>query len=168
TSWFNFINADAAVRTGKALAEVDRLASDHVDCHQSFRQIQHGLNGIRQSLFDSRLYHKPVYNDLNIVFDIFFQTDLFCQLVHISIDTYPDIPALFRFIQKLGVSSLSASYHRCKKLDFGTLRKAHNLIRHLIHRLLFDFLSTVRTVRNSNPRIEETEIIIDLRNGSYR
>ena len=99
--------------------------------------------------------------------DILFQADLLCQLVHVSIDPHPNIPALLRLLQKLGMGSFPSSHDRRQKLDFCPLRQFHNLICHLIHRLLFDLLTAVWAVWNPDSRIQETEIIIDLCYRSY-
>ena len=61
-----------------------------------------------------------------------------------------------------------ASDNRGKKLDLRSLRKSHNLIYHLVNRLFGNLPPALRTVRGSDSRIEETEIIIDLRHSSNR
>ena len=39
TSWFHFVNADAAVRAGKTLAEMQFFSIYHIHGHQSIRQL---------------------------------------------------------------------------------------------------------------------------------
>ena len=101
------------------------------------------------------------------MFDIFIQFDLLGQFVHVSIDLHTHITASFCLIQHLFMTSFSSAHHRCQKLDPGALRQFHDLIHHLVHRLFCDDLSTFRTVRNTDSRIQQTEIIVNLRHGSH-
>ena len=72
----DLVNADTAVRAGKALAEIHGLPADHIHQEKSLRQVEHTLHRVCQALLDARLYHKTVHNDLNIVFDVLVQRDL--------------------------------------------------------------------------------------------
>src|SRR5699024_6051103 len=69
----DLLDADPAVRTGKALAEVHRFTADDIYYKESFREMENALHRIGQPLLDPRFYHKPVHNDLNIMLDIFIQ-----------------------------------------------------------------------------------------------
>ena len=168
TSRLNLINADPAVRTGKALAEVQIVSIHRIYHQQSVRQCQHALNRIRQTLFYPRFYRKPVHHDSNRMFDILIQFYLFRQFVHIAIDLHPYITASLCLIQYLFMTSLSSSHNRCQQLDPGTFRQFHNLIHHLIHRLLCDNLPTLRAMRDTDSRIQQTKVIVDLRHRSHR
>ena len=64
--------------------------------------------------------------------------------------------------------SLPPAHDRRQKLNLRSLRKFHDLIHHLIYRLLLDLLPTLRTVRDTDPRIQKAEIIIDLRHSTHR
>ena len=70
------VNADAAVRAGKALAEIHRLPAYHIHHKKPLRQVEHTFHGIGKALLNARLYHKPVHDDLDIVLDIFVQRDV--------------------------------------------------------------------------------------------
>ena len=102
------------------------------------------------------------------MFFIFFQLDLFVQFVHAAIHDHTHIATSFRLFEKLLMFSLSSTYHRCQKLDPGTLRQCHDLIHHLVNALFFDLPATFRTVWCSDSCIEQTEIIIDLGYRSNR
>ena len=167
TSWLNFLNTDPAVRAGKALAEIQRFAVDHIYYQKSFCQMEHTLHRIRQPFLNSRTHNQAVHNNFNIVFNIFLQSDVLGQFIHISIyaDTY--ISAALCMLQKLCMSAFAAAHYRSQKLDPCPLRKRHNLIHHLIHSLLCDLPAAFRAVRNTNSRIKKPEIVVDLRHSSH-
>ena len=93
---------------------------------------------------------------------IFFQRNLLCQLIHIAVRNYAHIAAAPRLLQQLLMRALPAAHHRRKKLDLCPLRQLHNQIHHLVNRLLFNLLPALWTMRDTNPRIEQSEIVIDL------
>ena len=164
----NLIDADPAVRAGKALAEGHGLPADHVYKQQPFRERQHAFDGIREPSVDSGLHHKTVHHDLDVVLDIFIQFDLFRQLIHASVHPDTHVAAASGPLQHLDVLALSSPDHRGQKLNPGSLRQRHDLIHHLIHGLLFDLLAALRAVRNADSGIEQTEIVINLRHRSHR
>ena len=96
TSRFNLINADTTVRTRKTLAEIHRLTTDDIHNHQSLRKCQNILNRICQPLLNSFFYDQSVYNNLDIMLDIFIQSNLFRQFIEIAIHPHTDITAFFR------------------------------------------------------------------------
>ena len=99
--------------------------------------------------------------------DILVQFDLFGKLIQVSIDQDTDVAASLCLIQKLRMRSLSSSDHRCKKLELCTLRQRHDVIHHLVYCLLFNLLTALRTVRDSDSCVQQTKIIINLRHSSY-
>ena len=130
--------------------------------------MQDALHGIREPLLDPRPHDQTVYNDLDIVLDIFIQADLFRQFIHIAVNAHPHVPAFLRPLQKLRVGALSSAHHRRQQLDPGPLRQRHDLVHHLVHRLLHDLPAAFRAVWNADSRVEQTEIIVDLRHRAHR
>ena len=57
----DLIDADAAVRAGKALAELQHFSVLHVNHGQAVSQPQNIFQGIGQSFFDARLHDKAVH-----------------------------------------------------------------------------------------------------------
>ncbi len=126
------------------------------------------LDGIRQPLFNPFFYHKAVHDNLNAVLDIFVQRDFLRKLIEIAVNTDTHIPAFLRPLQKLCMSAFAPPHHRGKELDLRPLRQFHDLVYHLVYRLLFNLLSALRAVRNPDSGIEQTEIVINLRHRSHR
>ena len=115
--------------------------------------MQNGLNGIREALFNARLYDEPVHDDLDIVLDILVKLNLVGQLVHIAVDHHAEISALPCLLENLLVPPLPASDDRGEQLDPAPFRKRHDPVDHLIHGLLFDHAPAVGAVRDPDPGI---------------
>ena len=64
--------------------------------------------------------------------------------------------------------TLFSPYHRSKKLHLRPLLLLHEEIYHLVHGLLLNLSSALRTMGHTHPRIEKTHIVVDFRDGSYR
>ena len=100
--------------------------------------------------------------------DILIHRNLLRQIVHIAIHDHADVSTFLRLFKKLLMLTLTSSDDRRKHLDSRLLRQPHDSIHHLINRLFLDRTSTLRTMWNTDPRIEQTKIVIDLRHGSDR
>ena len=64
--------------------------------------------------------------------------------------------------------TFSAPDHWSQQLYLCSLRHGHDLIHHLIHGLLADLPATLRTMRDTDTRIQQTKVIIDLCHRSDR
>ena len=100
--------------------------------------------------------------------DIFFQFDLFRQFIDTAVNLRTDKAAPSGLLQYPGMFSLTPLDHRRQQLDLRPLRQLHNLVHHLIHRLLPDLPAALWTVRNADSGIEQTKIVIDLRHRPHR
>ena len=126
------------------------------------------LQGFAQALRDSLLHHKAVHQNLDIVLDILVQTDFLGELIQVPVDPDADIAGPSRLGNDLFVLSLPPSHNRGEHLQAALLRQRHKDVHHLVYRLAPDLTTAFRTVHDAAPRVQQTEIIIDLRHGSYR
>ena len=166
-SGFHFADTDTTVRTGKALAESHRFAADHIHHQQPLCQFQYIFNRVCQTALNTILYHQTIYHDVDIVLDIFIQFDLFRQFIHAAVDPYPDITASLGTLQHFGMLALAASDHGGQQLDLRAFSHVHDLIHHLIYSLLGNLSATLRAVGNTDSRIQQTEIVINLCYRTY-
>ena len=102
------------------------------------------------------------------MFDIFFQLDLFRQIILISVYDHTDIAAFFRLFKHFHMLALASSDNRCQQQDLGTLRQFHNVIHHLVYRLFLDLLAALWAMRDTHSGKQQSEIIIHFCDGSYR
>ena len=63
--------------------------------------------------------------------------------------------------------TLFPPYNRSKKLHLRPLLLLHEEIHHLIHGLLLNLSSTLRTMGHSHSGKEKTHIVVDFRDGSH-
>ena len=163
----HLVHADAAIRTGKALAEIQIGAVHGIHHQQTFGELQHIFDRIGETLLYSFPHGQPVYDNGNRMLDIFIQFDLLGELVHIPVDLHADIAASFGLIQHLLMASLAPPHHRGQKLDAGALRQRHDLIHHLIHGLPGDDATAFRAVGNTHSGIKQPKIVINLRHRPH-
>ena len=100
--------------------------------------------------------------------DILVKRDLLREVVHVPVNHDTDISALFGLFEYLLVASLPSADDRSEQLDPALFRHLHDPVYHLVHRLLLDHAPAVRAVGNTDPCIEQTQIIVNLRDCSYR
>ena len=161
-------HTDPAVRAGKTLRELHHLAVHHVDLQKSFRQLQRVLDGIRKSPLDPLLDDQSVDHDLDIVLDVLLQFDVLGHVVEIAVDAKAHIAGPSGPVDDLLVFALPPADDRSQDLDPGALRELHNAVHHLVYGLSCDLPAAVGAVGNADPRVEQPEIVVDLRHGSHR
>ena len=147
---------------------MNRLPIRHVHDHQPVRQPHYRFNGIRHPLFNSFLHHQPIHNDLNIMLNILFQLDGLRQLMQVPIDADTNIAAALGLLQNLFMAAFPAAHNGRQKLDLRPLRQFHDLVHHLIHRLLTDLPPALGAMGDPHPRVQKTHIIINFRDRSHR
>ena len=144
------------------------FAADDIHGQKSLRDFKHVINRCGKSHQNFGLDHQTVHHDFNRVLDIFVEFDFLGKFVHIAVDSGTYVTVLSGTLQNLGMLALLPPDDRRKELDFCALGQLHNLVRHFVHGLSFDYLAAVRAVRNTDSRIEQTEVIVNLRHGSDR
>ena len=92
----------------------------------------------------------------------FGQLDFFLQLPHFPIYPHTNITALFQLLKSFLKLSLFAPGNGRQYLNLGALRISHNLIHHLLYRLLADWLAAFWTMGCPHPGKQQTQIIINL------
>ena len=144
------------------------LAADHVNEDQSLCQGHHGFQTVRQPGTDPLLHHQTIHHDLDVMLFVLVHGNFFAQLVHAAVHPDPYIAGAPCSLQFLGVLALPTPDDGRQQLEPGTLRQLQHLIHNLSHRLLLDFSAADGTVRDTNPGIQQTQIIVNLRNGAHR
>ena len=163
----HLLDGDPAVRTGKALGEVQHLSADHLHHGGAAGQGQSSLQRVRETLLYSFPDHKTVHHYLDGVLDVLVEDDVLGKLVQVSVDPDADVAALLCLGKDLLVPALFPPDHRCQKLDPCLFREFQHLVHHLVDGLLHDRLSAVRTVRNADPGVKKTHVVVDLRHRAH-
>ncbi len=124
--------------------------------------VQRRFKGVRQAPFDARLGNEPVNNDIDIMFFVLIEGDIFRQFVLNAID-HDAGKALFAQIEQLlAIFPLSAADHGREQLELRPFRERHHLINHLRNGLGSDLLAALVTVWLADPGKKEAKIIVDL------
>ena len=162
------LNGDAAALAGVILGKGNLPVLPHqIHQHQAAGQSQGGLRGVGEPAGDIRLDDQPVHNDLNVVLFVLFQPDLLGKLIQDPVYPCPDIAGLFRVLQNLDMLALSGPDHGRQYLNPGPLGQGHDLVHDLVDALLPDLPAALGAVRHANTGPEQTEIVINLRDGAH-
>ena len=161
-----FINGCAVIRACVVLGEHKILAADDIHNSKSAALLHYGFERIRKTGTDFRLYNKAVNDYFDGVFFVLLKLDFLRKIVNYSVDPDADKTAFSCGIKLFYIFAFSAPDDGSHKLDFGAFRKFQHLVNNLVDGLLFYLSSADRAMGNADSCIEQTEIVINLRNGS--
>jgi hypothetical protein len=91
---------------------------------------------------------------------VLVKLDLFREVVQIAVDPHADIAAFLGVGKHLFVHSLLSAHNGSEDQKTRALGKCEDAVDDLVGCLLTDFLAANGTVRNSDPRIKQAEIIV--------
>ena len=162
-----FTNTDVVFGTGVVLREEYLIAADNVHESESTGQTEDSLKAVGHTRLDARLYDDTVNDYLDIVLLVLVELDILGKLIHYAVYANADEAGLPCAFELLCVLSLAVPDDRRKELHSGPLGELHNGVYHLVDALLGDDSSADRTVRNTYPRIEKSEVVVYLGNSSH-
>ena len=153
---------NAAVITRIILRKGQRLSADHIRNDQTARQGGRRFDRICDASARIRPDDHTVHHDLNVVLERLFQLDFLGKVAHLTVHPHTDIARFARVLQHLSMLALLAADDRRKDLYARFFLQRHQPVDNLIDGLLMDLLAAPRTVRRTDPRPEQTHIVIDL------
>ncbi len=163
--------ADSALRAGPPAAEeLLGLALPGVpdDDGRVLGDLQGRLHALRQAFPGILAELDPVHDDLDAVFLLLLQTDLVLQGDDLAVHPGPDEALLPGVLQDLLVLPLLAPDHGGQDLELGALGPGEDRVQDLVDALLLDLPAALGAVGDPDPGVEETVIIVDLRNRAHR
>jgi hypothetical protein len=150
------------------LGEGEGGAVDDLDVGSAVGEGERRLQGLGQPLLHPLLAHQPVDHDLDGVLVVSIELDLLGELSHLAIDPGPGEALLGQVGEEPLVLPLSPPDHRRQHLEPGPLRELEDAIDDLLWGLPLHRGAVVGTVGDSDPGVEETEIVVDLGDGAHR
>ena len=99
---------------------------------------------------------------------ILFENNILTQIIEDTVGADAREARLAGGIEHALVLALLAADHRRQDLDLGAFIHRENAVGDLIDRLLADLSTALRTMRNADTSVEQTEIVIDLRDRTDR
>ena len=94
--------------------------------------------------------NKPVYNNWNIVFFVFFKLNFFVKCVYFSINFNSDITFFSKIFKKVFVFTFFATNYRCNDHKFWTTLAIKHTFYNLVNRNWIDWYVAVHAIRNTN------------------
>ena len=141
---------------------------DELQHHDAVGEVQRGLDGIGEPLLGACLDGQTVDHHLDVVLFLLLQLGRIGQRVHHAVDPYPAVALCVELLEQVGEFALAGPHHRGQHLEPGALRHHQHLVDDLLRGLAGDPLTADRAVRGAGPGVEQTQIVVDLGDGSDR
>ena len=93
---------------------------------------------------------------------VFLKLDLLVQVVHQAVHPGPDKTGFPGGLELFLMLALPSPDHRRKHLDAALFRQSQHLIHDLVDGLLLDLPAADRAMRDTDPGIEQTQVVVDL------
>ena len=159
---------DAVLRAREVLAEEVRLAVDDVDRDEPLREGRRRLDALGEPLPEVRLHHEPVDDHLDRVLELLVERDVLFEqpLLAVDLDAREAVPA--QLVERIAELALAIANDGCVDGELRALGERQHLLDDLVEALTGDRPAADRAVRPPDPRIEEAEVVVDLRHRADR
>ena len=114
------------------------------------------------------LEHEPVDHDLDRVLELLVEHDLVLEqpLLAVDLDAREAVaPELLEHVAEL---ALAVAHDRSVDGEARSLRQREDLLDDLVEALARDRAPADRAVRPADPRVEEAQVVVDLRHRAHR
>ena len=160
---------DTTVLAGVVLGKAQFLfCGRQFDDDQSAGMGAGGFNGICQSAAQTFLQHQTVHHQLNIVFFIFLQFDLFRQIVQDAVHSHTGKAALAGILKNFDMFTLLGPHHRRQHNKAGSLTQGFHTVHDLINGLTGNLSAALGAMGCAHPRPQKAQIVIDFRHRTHR
>ena len=153
---------DAVLGAREVLAVEERLAVDHGDPDEPFRQRRRRLDRLCQPLAQVGLHHEAVDHDLDRVLELLVEDDLLLEQPLLAVDLDAREAVATQLLEDVPELALAAAHDRRVDGELRPLGQRQHLLDDLVERLARDRASADRAVRPADPRVEEAEVVVDL------
>ncbi|OPY07668.1 MAG: hypothetical protein A4E67_01172 [Syntrophaceae bacterium PtaB.Bin038] len=159
--------AHVAVGAGVALAEEDLAAPGDSRADEAVGEAGRDLQGIAQALADALADGKAVDDHVDVVAPVAVQGDLVGEVPDFAVHPHAHValaPQAGELALKL---PLLAADDRGHEGDGRSLRQRQELLHHGVDRLRADLAAAPGAVGHADPRVEQAQVIVDLRDGPH-
>ena len=168
---FQFAHAIAADRAGEVGGEqkLFRFRVVHIGDHRrTTGQFQRGFKGFSQSLSEVVAYLKAVNHHFNSVFLLQLKLGRIGKVTHFAVDTGADIALARQVFQRFGVLAFTLLNYRCQQHQTFAFRLGQDVVHHLANGLGCQGNVVIRTARLANAGKQQTQIVVNFGNCTYR
>ncbi len=110
----------------------------------------------------------PVDHDLDVVLKLLVERDRLGQVVELAVDPHANVPEPLGLVEDVAMLALAALHHRRRDEQPRPLGQEQHLVGNLLDRLLADLATAVGTVRMSDARVHQAQVVVDLRDRAHR
>ena len=153
---------------GELLGERQLLAVLDVDHDEPVREGDRGLDRLRQPGAQVRLHDQPVDDDLDRVLELLVEDDLVLEHADLSVDLHAREPVCAQLLEDVLVLALAVADDRRVDRELRALLEPQHLVDDRLDRLPGDRPPADRAVRPPDPRVEQSQVVVDLGHGADR
>ena len=150
---------------GKAAAtlRIVGIQVDAVDDDEAIRQAQGGLDGIGQTLAHALANDEAVDDDLDCVLELLLQLGGVLEADHLIVDDRARVALRAQLVDEVLVLALTAAHDRGEHLKSCALIHGAYTVDDLLGGLGLDAGATLGAVRHTRTGVEQTQVVVDLR-----
>ena len=135
---------------------------DEVERHQSAGQLQRGLDRVGQPAAGVVADREPVDHDVDRVLLLLGEGGHVVQVVGDPVDPHPRVALADQLPEQVDELALALGHQRREHLEAGPGLHLEDVVDDLLRRLPGDPLTADRAVRNAGPRVEQSQVVVDL------
>ena len=157
---------EAATAIGIVGVQVNAVNDD-----EAVGEAQGGFNGIGEALAHALAHDEAVDDNLNGVLELLLQLGGVFEAHHFIVDDRAGIALGAQLVDEVLVLALTAAHDRGEHLEARALIHRANSVDDLLRSLGLDAGTTLGAVRHTRARVEQTQVVVDLRdraNGRAR
>ena len=162
------IRAGALLGETAAALRVVLVQVDAIDDDEAIGQAQRGLDRIGEALAHALADDKAVDNDLDRVFEFLLQLGGILETHGLAVDDRARVALGAQFVDEILVLALAAAHDRGKDLEARALVHRAHAVDDLLGCLCLDARPALGAVRDAGTRVEQTQVVVDLRDRADR
>ena len=139
------------------------LSVHDVDRNEPVRERRGRLDRLGQALAQVGLQHEPVDDHVDLVLELLVEDDLLLEQAHLAVDLDAGEAVGPQLLEHVAELALSVANDRRVHREPRPLGQRQDLLHDLVEALPRDRPAADRAVRPADPRVEEAEVVVDLR-----
>ena len=159
---------DAVLGAREVLGERHRLAVHDVDDDEALRERRRRLDRLREPLPEVRLHHEPVDDDLDRVLELLVEDDLLLEQPLLAVDLHAREAVAAELLENVLELALAVARDRRVDREPRPLVEPQHLLDDLVERLSCDRPPADRAVRPADARVQQAQVVVDLRDRADR
>ena len=158
----DFSERRSALDAGELLGEHDVGLALDLQHDRSLAGASRGRQRIGNARANPLFHHETIDDDLDRVLALLVQSRDPFDVHDLAVDAHPNETFLARVAKHALVLAFARAHERRQHLHLRPFAERQHAIGHLIDRLRLDGLVAVRAVRFPDPRVEQSQIVVDL------